>query len=66
MSRLFPLFSLRVRGERRLTSDACLRGCRYKARGAYESILPYLDRCHAEQIEQGVVSEDDTTSAFPF
>ncbi|KAI0723515.1 hypothetical protein C8Q76DRAFT_398233 [Earliella scabrosa] len=39
---------------------------RYKARGAYESILPYLDRCHAEQIEQGVVSEDDRTSVFPF
>lgn len=46
----------------------CVYGdsCRYKARGAYESILPYLDRCHADQVEQGVISEDDKKQDFPF
>ncbi|KAI0773761.1 hypothetical protein C8Q74DRAFT_779907 [Fomes fomentarius] len=39
---------------------------RYKARGAYESILPYLDRCHADQVEKGVISEDDKRQNFPF
>ena len=50
-----------------------VRGCadvlyRYKARGAYESILPLLDEAHAEQIAKGIVSEADKKSNanFPF
>ncbi|KAI0721995.1 hypothetical protein C8T65DRAFT_775038 [Cerioporus squamosus] len=41
---------------------------RYKARGAYESILPLLDRCHEEQIANGVVSDGEKKSnaKFPF
>ncbi|KAI0643676.1 hypothetical protein C8Q79DRAFT_1002294 [Trametes meyenii] len=39
---------------------------RYKARDAYEGILPLLDKCHEEQIEQGLVSEDQKKSNFPF
>ncbi|RDX52999.1 hypothetical protein OH76DRAFT_61641 [Lentinus brumalis] len=41
---------------------------RYKARGAYESILPLLDRCHAEQVANGVVSDEGKKSNmnFPF
>ncbi|KAI0366429.1 hypothetical protein BV20DRAFT_656374 [Pilatotrama ljubarskyi] len=39
---------------------------RYKARDAYEGILPLLDKCHAEQIELGLVSEEDRKSNFPF
>ncbi|PIL36662.1 hypothetical protein GSI_00351 [Ganoderma sinense ZZ0214-1] len=39
---------------------------RYKARGAYESILPYLDKCHAEQVERGITSEEDKKTNFPF
>ncbi|KAI0772546.1 hypothetical protein BD413DRAFT_46218 [Trametes elegans] len=39
---------------------------RYKARDAYEDILPLLDQCHQEQIEQGLVKEDEKKSNFPF
>lgn len=27
---------------------------RYKAKGAYEGIVEYLDQCHKEQVEGGV------------
>ncbi|OSD01781.1 hypothetical protein PYCCODRAFT_472517 [Trametes coccinea BRFM310] len=39
---------------------------RYKARDAYEGILPLLDQCHAEQVAKGLVSEEDKKSTFPF
>ncbi|KAI8984978.1 hypothetical protein BD414DRAFT_462851 [Trametes punicea] len=39
---------------------------RYKARDAYEGILPLLDQCHAEQVKQGLVSEEDKKTTFPF
>ena len=41
-------------------------GDRYKARGAYEAILPFLDRCHAEQVAKGIVSEDEKKNNFPY
>ena len=49
-------------------ADVGLALCRYKARGAYESILPLLDEAHAEQIAKGIVSEADKKSNanFPF
>ncbi|KAI0334912.1 hypothetical protein GY45DRAFT_1367349 [Cubamyces sp. BRFM 1775] len=39
---------------------------RYKARDAYEAILPLLDQCHAEQVKQGLVKEEEKKSNFPF
>ncbi|KAI1793029.1 hypothetical protein LXA43DRAFT_304457 [Ganoderma leucocontextum] len=39
---------------------------KYKTRGAYESILPYLDECHAEQVERGIIGEEDKKANFPF
>ncbi|EJF63074.1 hypothetical protein DICSQDRAFT_56371, partial [Dichomitus squalens LYAD-421 SS1] len=39
---------------------------RYKARGAYEGILPYLDQCHAEQVAKGIVGEEDRKADYPF
>ncbi|KAL1939749.1 hypothetical protein VTO73DRAFT_9782 [Trametes versicolor] len=39
---------------------------RYKARDAYEAVLPLLDRCHAEELEQGLISEGDKKNNFPF
>ena len=49
------------------SSGGAERFCdRYKAKGAYEGILPYLDQCHAEQIEKGIVSEDEKKNNFPY
>ena len=60
-------------GERCCVSSMSVLTCnlalyRYKARGAYESILPLLDEAHAEQIAKGIVSEADKKSNanFPF
>ncbi|KAI0829315.1 hypothetical protein BC628DRAFT_1315419 [Trametes gibbosa] len=39
---------------------------RYKARDAYEAVLPLLDRRHEEELEQGLISEDDKKNNFPF
>ncbi|KAI0772524.1 hypothetical protein BD413DRAFT_45757 [Trametes elegans] len=39
---------------------------RYKARDAFEGILPLLDQCHQEQIGQGLVKENDKKTNFPF
>ena len=39
---------------------------RYKARGAYEDILPYLDECHAAQVEKGLVGAEEKKSNFPY
>ena len=49
-------------------ADVGLVLCRYKARGAYVSILPLLDEAHAEQIAKGIVGEADKKSNanFPF
>ena len=63
----------KLRGEYWAAVLPVVRGCadvryRYKARGAYESILPLLDEAHAEQIAKGIVSEADKKSNanFPF
>ncbi|KAH9853943.1 hypothetical protein C2E23DRAFT_821137 [Lenzites betulinus] len=39
---------------------------RYKARDAYEAVLPLLDRRHEEELEQGLISEGDKKNTFPF
>ncbi|KAI0751237.1 hypothetical protein C8Q80DRAFT_1218050 [Daedaleopsis nitida] len=38
---------------------------RYKARGVYESVLPYLDKCHAEQVARGIISGEEKNSTYP-
>ncbi|KAH9921530.1 uncharacterized protein BXZ73DRAFT_91792 [Epithele typhae] len=39
---------------------------KYKARAAFEGILPYLDAAHAEQLERGVVEPEDQMTTFTF
>ena len=40
--------------------------CRYKGIDRYRDVLPYLHRCHQEQVEAGLVKEDDKSSSYPF
>ncbi|KAF9807489.1 hypothetical protein IEO21_08185 [Rhodonia placenta] len=37
----------------------------YKDLFAYEDILEYLDKCHAEQVQTGFVKPDERISAYP-
>ncbi|OBZ71859.1 hypothetical protein A0H81_08181 [Grifola frondosa] len=39
---------------------------RYKAKKAFDDILPYLDACHAEQIAKGMISSEERESNYPF
>lgn len=43
----------------------CGNVCRYKDLFAYEDILEYLDKCHAEQVQTGFVKPDERISAYP-
>ena len=44
----------------------CGGGYRYKGRGAYDAILPYLDKCHEEQVKMGVVGEEEKKANYPY
>ncbi|KAI0637680.1 hypothetical protein C8Q77DRAFT_381938 [Trametes polyzona] len=39
---------------------------RYKARDAYETVLPLLDEVHEKQLAEGLISEADKKNNFPF
>jgi len=39
----------------------------YKGQRLYrDTILPYLDKCHAEQVVAGIFTEDDRSSQYPY
>lgn len=46
-------------------NDNCAAN-RYKGIERYRDVLPYLDRRHQEQVEAGLVTEDDQSASYPF